>query len=146
MLQTLLNFMYIFDPYKIFFLSRVPAVKLYNIIRRCLMQRCRHCNIPGVSLQLHEARKCPEYLPPWKIYSKTRHSVAIVRLQDGCQEPRTSNCHLLEPSLTLVNLGSNKTKLGKSQWIIIKSFRSVPLIFLKMLKTCNKLWTQYSWT
>ena len=35
------------------------------------MQRCRHCNIPGVSLQHHEARKCPEYLlPPEKFIAK----------------------------------------------------------------------------
>ena len=81
--------------------------------------------------------------PPTEKFIAKLDRASLVRLQDGCQEPRTSNCHLLEPSLTLINLGSNKTKLGKLQWIIIKSFRSMLIIFLEFLQTYttySKLW------
>ena len=83
------------------------------------MQRCRLCIIHGAVYDL----MCPEYPPPLEKCIAKLDTVSLGRLQDGCQEPMTSNCHLLEPSLTLVNLGSNKTNLGKLQWIIIKYSR-----------------------
>ena len=75
-------------------------------------------------------------------------TVSLGRLQDGCQEPRTFNCHLLEPSLTLVNLGSNKTNLGKFQWILIKYYRLL-VNLPRILSSCNNsditIGSQYSW-